>query len=481
MIASHPVSRRRVLAAGAAGLATLAAPRWASSAIPEPDVLILGAGISGLHAARMLQAAGVLVEVLEGSPRIGGRCWTAYDLPGRPEFGAGTVGGGYGRVRGNAAELGVKLIAPPPGGRETTGRGAAAFSIDGGLVSRDAWADSPMNHLVGDERPLSPLALYARYINADMPLKELDDWTKPAFADLDRMSLRQYFTARGASPEALRLLDIQAPAANLDDANALHFVRQALYYQYEAKQGWGSKVRGGTSALTDAMAASLKRPVRVNQAVTRIEAGPERVTVTCADGSVHRARRCISTIPLSILKTLRVDGNVPPEQRQAWRAMRYTTVVEVYLTVESPFWEKDGAPPALWSDGVIEQMYYLPSPDSHGMLNAFVAGDGTALLDRMSPENAGRYVLDSLVRIRPAAAGAVKVRDVHNWGTYPFNRGHIATFAPGDIGRYQRYLRQPIGGLHFAGDHCGVLHVGLEAACEAAEVATLRVLDELGA
>ena len=62
----------------------------------------------------------------------------------------------------------------------------------------------------------------------------------------------------------------------------------------------------------------------------------------------------------------------------------------------------------------------------------------------------------------------------------PFNRGHIASFAPGDIGRYEALLSQPIGALYFAGEHCGKVHAGLESACEAAENAVLRLMDDLG-
>ena len=78
----EPISRRTLLAAAAATATLGAAPAWAID--PEPvDVIVLGAGMSGLHAARMLQGQGASVAVLEGSPRIGGRVWTAWDVPNR--------------------------------------------------------------------------------------------------------------------------------------------------------------------------------------------------------------------------------------------------------------------------------------------------------------------------------------------------------------------------------------------------------------
>jgi monoamine oxidase len=70
---------------------------------------------------------------------------------------------------------------------------------------------------------------------------------------------------------------------------------------------------------------------------------------------------------------------------------------------------------------------------------------------------------------------------VHDWAQQPFARGHIAGFAPGGIGRCMPWLDKPVGSLYFAGEHCGKLHAGMEAACESAEAAVLRVLGDIGA
>jgi len=474
----YSLTRRSALQLGGATLATAALRAGATD--EEADVLVLGAGIAGLHAARLLQGVGVSVTVLEGSGRVGGRCWTAHDIPGSPELGAAQIGSGYGRVRGNAAELGVRLIDPPKGALAETRLGQFVVSIGGAPPTRVPWAESLMNHLAADEKALLPLQLHSHYLLKNDPLVGLEDWHKPQFRDIDEMSLRQYFTRQGASKEALRLMDVAVAALDLDDANALDFLRKTHYYFWEAKNGPYHLVEGGTSALTDAMAASLAQPVAHHKIVKGIDAGPRDVSVHCADGARYRARACISTIPLSVMRSIPVRGTVPAAQRAGWAEQRYVDTLQIFFRFRSPFWEKDGLPANMWTDGPFEFFAHLPSTlDPKGVLISSVNGRAVRRLNHLSEAEIGRRALAELIRLRPAAAGEVEVARIHNWSTYPFALGHVAYFRPGDLGRYADLIGTPVGALHFAGEHLSRVHAGIEGACESAEAAALQVLDAL--
>jgi monoamine oxidase len=98
----------------------------------------------------------------------------------------------------------------------------------------------------------------------------------------------------------------------------------------------------------------------------------------------------------------------------------------------------------------------------------------------MTSKALGEKAVAELVRLRPAAAGLVKPGAIMNWSTYPFSKGHIAYFAPGDIERYADIMGQPVGAMYFAGEHNCRVSAGIEGACEAAENAVIPILETIG-
>jgi monoamine oxidase len=468
-------SRRRALTALAAAAVALHGTSGRSAARRDFDVLVLGAGISGLYAARKLQAAGLRVGVLEGSRRIGGRCWTAYDVPGSPEYGASQIGEAYERVMAECRELEIPLRIEysdlAPGARA---RGLA-ISIGGLPATPGAWKHSPLNRLPEAEKELLPLQILAHYLARRNPMKQPEDWVRPEFASLDALSAAQFLRSEGASEEAIRLADSFGYPDTLEDVSTLDAMRRAFAPQW--MKGSTYNVVGGMESLTARMAGTLASPVKTGRIVTGIRADARRVEIACLDGSRWRARAAVCTFPASTLTRVKVDAPVSALQREGWARLGYAKAVLVYLEAREPFWERDGLPPWTWSDELPELCSVMRSlPHGGGTILCHVTGNAADQFRGKDARVVGQSILEAFERARPAAAGRVSVAGVHDWSTYPFSLGHIAYYRPGCATRHAVEFPKPAGRLFFGGEYCGRRGLGLEAACEGADHAVSQLL-----
>jgi monoamine oxidase len=195
-------SRRDFLcrSASLAGLAALPALRaWAAD--DSADVIVIGAGLSGLMAAIELERAGHKVLVLEGRDRVGGKVMTFSDTQGVPEAGGNIIYGDYQRLIALAARLGVELEDQVP---RLSRHAGYTLVLDGKPVSRREWPDSPRNPFPPALREMMPWQYVPTLTSQENPLKSLEDWYAPANEPLD-VSMRDFLRAQGATDDIIRL------------------------------------------------------------------------------------------------------------------------------------------------------------------------------------------------------------------------------------------------------------------------------------
>lgn len=465
------LTRRRFVLAGGACVAAGAA----RAADREADVIVIGAGLSGLHAARLLEDAGLKVRVLEADARVGGRVRTLLDLPERPEGGGAEVGAYYARVLDEIRRHGIGTRRIEFGGLDY------ALHIDGRLVRARDWAGSPLNRTEEAARSVIPPAIESVYSRGQTGLAELDGWLTSARNAPDP-SLEEAYRRGGASEQSLRFLRLSAQADDLADQSSLWNARQRNASEWGRRSAGAAffQVVGGMSLVPIAMAGALREPPQLDTEVRALETSSDGAVVTVRRGRSGarrlRARFVICTVPLPVLARLPITPALPPLQAEAVRSVPLGQGASVFLRIRRPFWEEDGFGSSFWSDADAGRAYDWTTPSGR-YIWAFLSGIASRPVRGLDDAGTIRHVLGTLERARPAMRDAVEPIGVMNWCRHPWSWGTFSYRRPGQIAKYGNVVADPHGRLHFAGEHTSVLLPGLEGAMESGERAALEVLE----
>jgi monoamine oxidase len=437
------------------------------------DAIVIGAGFAGLHAARLLEAEGLRVAVLEASDRVGGRVLTLADLPGAPNAGGSQVGGGYARMRATADALAIPIKPDAPV------RPSNALYVGERLMAESDWARAPENPFAGPLRAMGPGGVLMRLAGAENPLRDPQSWLDPAMAVHD-VAAQAWLAGKGVNVAGLGLIDVSLNGNALTSYSMLNLFRTLALFKVDGALGAVGNVEGGSQRLAEAMAASLKTPVRLSSPVRAITHDAAGVEATLQSGERIRAAFTIAALPAQALSRIAFDPPLPPAQTEAISGLAYTQIVHLYLEPEIPFWEKDGLPADMWTDTPLERVFAGRDRESGaptGLLLAWINGDGAAWTAGKSDAELEAVAARTLRAARPASEGSVKLRRVVRWTKdNPLAGGAYQHWAPGQIARWANLVGAPAGRVHFAGEHLARMHTGMEAAFESGETAALAVL-----
>jgi len=474
------INRRELIQLAAGGCAALgigSTARGAPLPTTRSDVLVIGAGLSGLNAALLLEEQGLSVTVLEGRDRIGGRLHTLYDVPGHPEAGGTGVGASYARLRDRARQLGVGLVSEI---NET--RQERAWHINDQFITPDKWATHPSNPQPEGFRHLGPWMFLYDFLNSKLPKIELDGWQSAKYAHLD-VSVADYLASQGVNSEAIRLADqFSSHGTNLWQTSLLHFAHLFSFGRVTAQLAQGkpqtTRIEGGSQRMPEAMAGALKGDVLIGRHVVAVHMDHSGVEVRCLDGTRHRSKHVVISLPFTALSLLYVTPAFTGLQAEAVKTLSYHTDFHVYFAIERPFWERDGLPPSFWSDGPLERCDALTRGPggSISSYRQYVSGAGTDRFNRMTRDAAAQFVLREIERVRPAAKGALRILRTVSWQHTPFSFGSYASWIPGQIPRFAEVMRKPHHRMFMCGEHTAVLTRGMEGAMESGERAALELL-----
>ncbi len=443
-------------------------------------VLVIGAGLSGLNAALLLEEQGIDVQVLEGRQRVGGRMLSHRDVPGNPESGGTSFGPGYARLMDACKKFRIGLIDVTPivpffNDRELV--------LDGKLILKDQWPTHPQNPFPATSRQSMPWSYLNPIIGKNNPLRNADAWLDPVNAKYD-VSLHQWLTSLGVSDEVIELCWNNNPnyGTTAHDVSAMMALFGSTFAMMQAQLGgktFGYTAVGGNQTIPEAMAKGLKTAVRFGCDVAGIRSTDSGSEVQCADGTVYKADYVISSMPMPVLRRVRIDPLITGAHGMAINTLASQPVNMLHLIVKKPFWQDDGRNPNIFSNGLAGMVVAErkgKTPRDITSLTIWIRGRNATWMDTLDPKDATAAIMEDFYRVRPAAKGKVEPRVYHSWYRDPFSAGDWAVWAPGQVTAFAGDVGKPHGRIHFCGEHTAVSNRGMEGAMESGERAAFEIL-----
>ncbi|HKT80767.1 MAG TPA: NAD(P)/FAD-dependent oxidoreductase, partial [Vicinamibacterales bacterium] len=303
------------------------------------SVLVAGAGLAGLAAARDLSAMGAQVTVVEARDRVGGRVLTVrapFEANQHAEAGGDFINDEHQEIRRLATELGLKLVPVLRSGwglarPDHLGRTRAQKNISRSWEHISASLDEHIQrYRLGERRWDTPIA-------ADLNRRSAQQWLQDVNADEDLRAavrgLRGFFLA---DPEDLSLLALVDQFAGSEDG-----VPGPLF-----------RIKGGNDRLTTALAAPLGDRLLVNTEVVAVSYRGKGVRVSLKhrkETSQLQVDYVVFALPTTLLRRIPITPALPTQQHDAIARLRYGNATKTLLQFAAHPWRVSGRPRAFGS------------------------------------------------------------------------------------------------------------------------------------
>src|SRR6516225_6603025 len=446
----------------------------------EADVVVVGAGLAGLTAARELQRAGASVLVIEARDRVGGRVLNHRLAGGQVvDVGGQFVGPAQRHILGLAAQLGVTTQ------RIFTG-GLTLLEVGGRRYGYRLVPQAGPVQLADAGRAILTLERMARRVPVQAP------WQGAGAVAADAQTLADWARRRVRTRLgrfAIRAFSEGVLACEPGEVSLLHvlfYLRSAGgFRQLTETSGAAQQDRfdGGAQLIAIRIAEQLgPGTVLLGAPVARIEQAPSRVTVH-ATGVVAAGRRAVVAVPPALAGRICYDPPLPGDRDQLTQAAPMGSVIKCLAVYGEAFWRNAGYNGQATSDGPGARVTFDtgPPPGAPGILLGFVTGAEARRLARAGPVQRRAEVLASFRRYFGPAAGRPAEYVEHDWTGDPWTRGcYGAHFPPGTWTQFGPALRRPVGLLHWAGTETATEWSGyMDGAVQSGKRVAAEILDTL--
>ena len=446
----------------------------------EADVVIVGAGLSGLTAARDVLAAGYEPLILEADQRVGGRILTE-DVGGVPlELGAQWIGDTHDRMAALASELGVGIYPQFEDGD-------TSYEFAGEVLRERAFRAKYASELSGVERVLRTLDQMAETVPVDAP------WLAPEADAWDRVTAGQWYDSQGLSQVARTLLEIctvgilAVPTVEVSLLCLLFNVAVCgVTADLLAESEGGAQTRrfvGGTSQIPLRLAAALGDRVLLESPVLTIDYTEDRVMVTCRGGLAAAGRQVIVALSPALAGRIMYDPPLPGVRDQLTQRMPHASAHKMFAIYDEPFWRADGLNGQLISEvGPARMSNDSCLPDEAGgpgIILAFLEGESARVAERWPAEQRHSALRAELGRHFGHRAAQPRRIVERGWADREWTRGcYNSNTGPCGLLHFGAALSQPIGPVKWAATETATAWSGyMEGAVEAGRRAAREAIE----
>ncbi|KAL4930319.1 flavin monoamine oxidase family protein [Aspergillus undulatus] len=453
------------------------------------DLLIIGAGLSGLQAALTAQEAGLSVAVIEARDRVGGKIWSVPLASGR---GYADLGGAWinvslqQRVGAYVKKFGLKTVTQRLEGRAIMqqglgegGRFEFPFGVTPDFTPEEKKSlESIRDHIQAESLKPGP----------------------PKVSD-DNVSLDQYVRDLGALPVVVKMVNLWAQVMHGLEAteySAAWFIdycrrnRGLLAIRADDSSGGQHlRFRDGAQSLATNIANLIGHyNIHLSSPVLSIQDLGSHTLVTTTTGRTFTSRKTILSIPSTMYKELNIQPPLPQPVQEVTNATVLGDYNKAIVCYDRPWWRDAGfngyfasyvGPVILARDTSVDEV-------KHYSLTCFVNGKPGREWGRLRPHERRAVVLDQVAKVY--APGAGKDSEVYKpieffdqvWQHEQFSRGALAPItALGHYTKFDGVYGKPVGNLHFVGTEYSTEWKGyMEGALCSGEVGAREVERALG-